>query len=104
MQIPNSVARGIARLGLTLRLPLPFDPHVVPYATRYWFVNSQKAQDELGVTFRPARETLRSALGWLCAAGHIRSENFTRSQVEADLLPKTEVSTPVAPAPLVNAL
>lgn len=71
VNIPSPLLRAIAKAGSALRLPLPFDPHVAPYATRYWFVNNQKAQEELGVTFRPARETLRSVLTWLHAAGHI---------------------------------
>ncbi|HEY2838517.1 MAG TPA: NAD-dependent epimerase/dehydratase family protein [Pirellulales bacterium] len=71
VRMPSSLLRIVAKAGVALRLPLPFDPHVIPYATRYWFVNNHKARDELGVTFRPARETLKSVLTWLHAAGHI---------------------------------
>lgn len=67
--IPNGVARGVARLVATLRLPAPFNPAVVPYATRYWFVDNAKARRELGVAFRDARETVRSTLEWLRERG-----------------------------------
>ncbi len=68
---PSWLLRPVARLGSWLRIPLPFNPNVIPYATRYWFVSSKKAQTELGVTFRPARETLSSVLQWLQLSGRI---------------------------------
>ncbi len=71
LQLPNPLLRFLARWGARLRLPLPFNPHVIPYATRYWFVNSARAREELGLTFRPARETLRSVLEWLTVSGRI---------------------------------
>lgn len=71
LQIPNGFLRFLARWGPRLHLPLPFNPNVIPYATRYWFVSSSRARDELGMTFRSARETLRSALDWLKASGRI---------------------------------
>jgi dihydroflavonol-4-reductase len=65
VEIPNRLARFATRLAVALRLPLPYNPHVVPYATRYWFVDSAKAQRELGVAFRGARETIGATLDWL---------------------------------------
>jgi dihydroflavonol-4-reductase len=67
--IPNAVVRVVSRMGIRLHLPLPYNPHVVPYATRYWFVDSTKAQRELGVSFRSARDTIQSTLAWLIDAG-----------------------------------
>jgi dihydroflavonol-4-reductase len=67
--VPNRVVRVVSRIGIRLHLPLPYNPHVVPYATRYWFVDSSKAQRELGVDFRDARATIESTLGWLRDAG-----------------------------------
>jgi dihydroflavonol-4-reductase len=63
--IPNRLVRVVSRIGIRLHLPLPYNPHVVPYATRYWFVDSSKAERELGVSFRSARETIASTLAWL---------------------------------------
>ena len=73
VRLPNGLLRSLARWGPALRIPLTFNPNVIPYATRYWFVNSAKAQKELGLTFRSAREALHSALEWLQASGHLPS-------------------------------
>lgn len=71
LDVPNALLRAAARAGAALRLPLPFNPHLVPYATRYWFVDAGKARRELGVTFRSARETLEPTVGWLRSAGYL---------------------------------
>ena len=65
VMIPRSLARTVSRVAPRLGLPLPYNPQVVPYATRYWFVDSTKARRELGVTFRGARETIAPTLQWL---------------------------------------
>ena len=65
VMIPRSLARTASRVAARLGLPLPYNPQVVPYATRYWFVDSTKARRELGVTFRAARETIAPTLQWL---------------------------------------
>jgi dihydroflavonol-4-reductase len=71
LKIPNVVIRTVAAVGKKLRLPLPFNPHVIPYATRYWFMDPGKAQRELGVSFRSARDTLAPTLAWLKESGRI---------------------------------
>ena len=73
VQVPNGLLRGITRVARTLRVPLPYNPHVVPYATRYWFMDSSKARRELGVAFRSARETLAPTLDWLKESGRIQA-------------------------------
>ena len=73
VMVPNRLARLVARLAIRLHIPVGFNPHVVPYATRYWFVNNAKARRELGVTFRDARKTIGSTLSWLMQAGHVKS-------------------------------
>lgn len=65
--VPRPLARVGSRLAARLHLPLPYNPAVVPYATRYWYVNNAKARSELGVSFRGARATVTSALAWLRA-------------------------------------
>ena len=74
VRLPNGLLRALARWGPALRFPLPFDPNVIPYATRYWFVSSARARKELGLTFRSARETLHSVLEWLQASGRLPSD------------------------------
>ncbi len=70
--VPNAISRAVARAVIRLHLPAPFNPHVVPYATLYWFVDSTKAKRELGVTFRNGRETIGSTIEWLRERGMIR--------------------------------
>jgi dihydroflavonol-4-reductase len=71
VSVPNGLARLVARVVAALRIPVPFNPHVVPYATRYWFVDSSKARRELGVRFRGARDTIQSTLDWLFETGRL---------------------------------
>lgn len=71
VQLPNWLLRALGWAGRRLRLPLPFDAEVVPYATRYWLMDNSKARRELGVDFRSARDTLRPTLKWLQEAGYV---------------------------------
>ena len=68
---PTLPLQLIASVAMKLHLSLPFNPHVVPYATKYWFMDSRKAKEELGVTFRSARESLAPTLQWLRESGRI---------------------------------
>lgn len=69
--VPNPVIKGITRVASTFRIPLPYNKHVIPYATKYWFMDNSKATRELGVTFRSARATLEPTLAWLRESGRI---------------------------------
>ncbi|MFO1043814.1 MAG: NAD-dependent epimerase/dehydratase family protein [Planctomycetaceae bacterium] len=69
--VPASLLRFGASMASMLHLPFPIPPPVVPYATRYWFVDSTKAQRELGIRFRSARETLSDTLTWLKSTGTV---------------------------------
>jgi len=71
VQVPRAVVRLAARLAVRLRVPMPFDPHVVPYASRYWFVDNTKAQRELGLSFRRPAQTIGSTMDWLAATGRL---------------------------------
>jgi dihydroflavonol-4-reductase len=73
VRVPNGVIKFIAAVGSTLHIPLPFNHHVIPYATKYWFMSNQKAQRELGVSFRSARDTLAPTLDWLKKSGRIQA-------------------------------
>jgi dihydroflavonol-4-reductase len=72
LPVPNGISRFVASAAIRLHVPVPFNPHVVPYATLYWFVDSGKAQRELGVTFRNGRETISSTIDWLRAEGMLK--------------------------------
>jgi dihydroflavonol-4-reductase len=69
--IPNGPVRALSRLAIRWKLHVPYNPHVVPYATRFWFVDASKARRELGAVFRPAAETIRSTLEWLIESGRL---------------------------------
>ena len=71
LKFPNALIRLVAAVGTKLHIKLPFNPHVIPYATRYWFMDSSKAQRELGVSFRSARDSLAPTLLWLKESGRI---------------------------------
>jgi dihydroflavonol-4-reductase len=69
--LPNPVIRALAAIGPRLRLPLPFNPAIIPYATRYWFMDAGKAVRELGASFRRARAVLAPTIEWLRASGRL---------------------------------
>jgi dihydroflavonol-4-reductase len=66
--VPAAVLRAIARLCGLLRIRPPVPPDLVGYACRYWFVDSSKAERELGYRARPAPETIASVVGWIRTA------------------------------------
>lgn len=71
VMVPNAIVRPVSRFALRWRVPLPFNPYVALYATRYWFVDNTKARRELGLSFRDARTTLSETIQWLRQAGHL---------------------------------
>lgn len=71
LRIPNSLLKGSVKLLATLRLPTPIVPGVLDYATRFTFMDSSKAQRELGYTPRPAREVLTPVVEWLRSSGYV---------------------------------
>ena len=65
MQVPNGVLKGLTAVATTLHIPLPYNPHVVPYATKYWFMDSSKAQRELGWRLQvDVEEGIRRTIDW----------------------------------------
>jgi dihydroflavonol-4-reductase len=69
--VPNGLLRAVTNVALALRIPLPYNPRVVPYATRYFWADNSKAKRELGIDFRSARDTLAPTVEWLKTAGLI---------------------------------
>ena len=70
--MPTGVLRALTSGATAMKIPLPYIPEVIPYATRYWFMSNRKATEELGVRFRSAEEILGPTLTWLKDAGHIK--------------------------------
>lgn len=71
--LPTWLIKGLIKTLAALRLPTPLDPQVVEYATRYWFMSSDKAKKELGYTARPGNVAIASAVKWLAEKGHVPS-------------------------------
>jgi dihydroflavonol-4-reductase len=69
--VPNGVLKAVTKMATALHIPLPYNPKVVPYATRNWFAENTKATRDLGVSFRSARDTLVPTIAWLKEAGHL---------------------------------
>jgi dihydroflavonol-4-reductase len=65
IEIPNPIVHLSTKIACTLHIPLPYNPELVPYATRFWFMDNTKAVKELGVSFRSARNALTPTLAWL---------------------------------------
>jgi dihydroflavonol-4-reductase len=69
--LPNGLILFLAALGSNLKVPMPFNPAVIPYAVRFWFLDNTKARKELGISFRNANEVLKPTIEWLKATGRI---------------------------------
>ncbi len=60
--VPNGVLRAVTRMATSLKLPLPYNPKVIPYATRFWFADASKARRELAYQPRSLQEGLTETL------------------------------------------
>jgi dihydroflavonol-4-reductase len=67
--LPSAVILTLAWLGKQLKIPMPFNPSIIPYAIRYWMMDNSKARHELGIEFRSARDVLEPTIQWLNANG-----------------------------------
>lgn len=64
-KLHNRLILLLAFLGKTCRIPIPFNPHMIPYAVKYWYFDNSKAKKELGLTFRCGRDVLQETLEWM---------------------------------------
>lgn len=69
MVLPNWLILCMAWMGSNLKIPMPFNPAVIPYAVKYWYISNRKAKEELGVSFRSSEEVLRPTVEWLQKEG-----------------------------------
>ena len=79
--VPAAVLRRAAAFAARWRLPFPIPPAVVPYATRFWFVENAKAGRELGLEFRSPRQTLIETLEWLVESGRLTNLSVDSGQL-----------------------
>ena len=71
--VPTFLMRTLTKICVKLNLTLPYNPIIIPYATRYWYFDTSKASKELGIEFRNLRETLKPTVAWLKEAGLINT-------------------------------
>jgi len=69
LQLPNGLTKAVIKGLAKLHLPTPVIPDIVDYGTLFWFVDCSKAKQELGYTYRPAKETISDVVGWLQSSG-----------------------------------
>lgn len=70
--ISRKMLLTLAWISKTFRIPMGFEPAVIPYAVKYWFVDNSKAKKELGVDFRSPREILLPTLNWVREVGWLK--------------------------------
>ena len=63
--VPHFFIRLLILLSQLLRLPLGINPAALEYALLYWYMDNSKAERELGIKFRSAKDTLAPTLRWL---------------------------------------
>lgn len=72
-KISRKMLMTLAWISKTFGINMGFEPAVIPYAVKYWFVDNSKAKKELGVTFRSPREILEPTLKWAKEEGLIKT-------------------------------
>jgi dihydroflavonol-4-reductase len=72
-KISRKMLMTLAWISKTFGINMGFEPAVIPYAVKYWFVDNSKAKKELGVTFRSPREILEPTLKWAKEEGLIKA-------------------------------
>lgn len=72
-KISRNMLMTLAWISKTFGINMGFEPAVIPYAVKYWFVDNSKAKKELGVTFRSPREILEPTLKWAKEEGLIKT-------------------------------
>ncbi len=71
-KISRKMLLTLAWISKTFGINMGFEPAVIPYAVKYWFVDNGKAKKELGVSFRSPREILEPTLQWAKQEGMIK--------------------------------
>ncbi|HSS57618.1 MAG TPA: NAD-dependent epimerase/dehydratase family protein [Solirubrobacteraceae bacterium] len=64
-ELPPALLVAGARLGRTLRLPVPLSPEEIEAACHWWYFTPARAMDELGFRPRPVREAMEATVKYL---------------------------------------
>ncbi len=77
---PGALLRGLGRAADVVKHVLPFELPLtlegMLFATRWPTADGTPAERDLGIRFRSIEETLADTYRWMCAAGHLRSEQI----------------------------
>jgi dihydroflavonol-4-reductase len=65
LRVPARVAVPLADVAERLNVLTAFDRAQARLMARYWWYDNRRAEEELGVRFRPLDETLRDTVRWL---------------------------------------
>lgn len=65
INVPHILVKLYIFLSNLLKLRRGINPAALEYSLLYWFMDNSKAQRELGIHFRSARDTLVPTLKWL---------------------------------------
>jgi dihydroflavonol-4-reductase len=75
LRLPNRPLLWTIQKLASLGVSTPVSPDVLDYATRFFFMDSSKAERELGYSPRSARESLAPVVEWLEQAGHVKKKH-----------------------------
>lgn len=71
LKLPTGFTLWLVNALAGVGLPTPVHPDLLAHGVLYWYVDSSKAKEELGYSWRPAREALADVVGWMQRAGHV---------------------------------
>jgi dihydroflavonol-4-reductase len=72
--VPNWAVRSLNRAFIATRFPPAIPKDFFEYASRYWFVSTEKAKRELGYESRPAAEVFKEVVPWLVSSGKVSND------------------------------
>jgi len=85
--IPGPALRGLGLLGDWVKrvwdFPYPITYESMSMATQWPGADASRTVRELGITFRPAAESLRDTLRWMYEAGHLSAQQVGRLATSA---------------------
>ncbi|KAK3277842.1 hypothetical protein CYMTET_14178 [Cymbomonas tetramitiformis] len=71
LPIPSKLLQMVVNALAALRLPTPIEPGVLDFAVLYWYMDSSKAERDLGFQIRSTEEILKPTIDWLRESKHI---------------------------------
>lgn len=88
--VPDALASGLAALNervlgrLRPSSVAAFNREIVDDGRRYWFVDNSRSRSDLGLRYRPLRETLIDTLRWALQSGRLEPSTAQLTALAAD--------------------